>query len=112
MDVRTLPPDATARIEATEPDFGPHRRKADGIWTRPPAARRAAARLFAAPSALAVAADDLAGDVGCLQYCSRSCRRHSLSRATIVDTLTLNYAQRWLYGPNIYQHLAASFYAR
>jgi ABC-type nitrate/sulfonate/bicarbonate transport system permease component len=27
---------------------------------------------------------------------------------TIVDTLTLNYQHRWLYGPNIYQHLAAS----
>jgi ABC-type nitrate/sulfonate/bicarbonate transport system permease component len=27
---------------------------------------------------------------------------------TIFDTLTLNYAQRWLYGPNIYVHLAAS----
>lgn len=27
---------------------------------------------------------------------------------TIVDTLTLN-THRWLYGPNIYQHLAASF---
>jgi ABC-type nitrate/sulfonate/bicarbonate transport system permease component len=27
---------------------------------------------------------------------------------TIVDTLTLN-TDRWLYGPNIYQHLAASF---
>ena len=27
---------------------------------------------------------------------------------TIFDTLTLNYQQRWLYGPNIYQHLAAS----
>ena len=27
---------------------------------------------------------------------------------TIFDTLTLNYEQRWLYGPNIYEHLAAS----
>jgi NitT/TauT family transport system permease protein len=27
---------------------------------------------------------------------------------TIVDTLTLNYQQRWLYGPNIYEHLGAS----
>src|SRR5215813_5202166 len=27
---------------------------------------------------------------------------------TIVDTLTLN-TDRWLYGPNIYEHLAASF---
>ena len=27
----------------------------------------------------------------------------------IVNTLTLHYEQRWLYGPNIYQHLAASF---
>jgi NitT/TauT family transport system permease protein len=27
---------------------------------------------------------------------------------TIVDTLTLNYQQPWLYGPNIYEHLAAS----
>jgi ABC-type nitrate/sulfonate/bicarbonate transport system permease component len=27
---------------------------------------------------------------------------------TIFDTLTLNYQQRWLYGPNIYEHLAAS----
>ena len=26
---------------------------------------------------------------------------------TILDTLTLNY-QHWLYGPNIYEHLAAS----
>jgi ABC-type nitrate/sulfonate/bicarbonate transport system permease component len=28
---------------------------------------------------------------------------------TVVDTLTLNYQQRWLYGPNIYEHLLASF---
>jgi sulfonate transport system permease protein len=28
---------------------------------------------------------------------------------TIFNTLTLNYDQRWLYGPNIYEHLAASF---
>jgi len=27
----------------------------------------------------------------------------------IIHTLTLNYDQRWLYGPNIYEHLAASF---
>ena len=27
----------------------------------------------------------------------------------IFNTLTLHYEQRWLYGPNIYQHLAASF---
>lgn len=27
----------------------------------------------------------------------------------IVNTLTLHYEQRWLYGPNIYEHLAASF---
>ena len=28
---------------------------------------------------------------------------------TVIHTLTLNYDQRWLYGPNIYEHLAASF---
>src|SRR5215471_17147306 len=28
---------------------------------------------------------------------------------TIFNTLTLNYDQRWLYGPNIYEHLASSF---
>lgn len=28
---------------------------------------------------------------------------------TVINTLTLNYQQRWLYGPNIYEHLAASF---
>lgn len=28
---------------------------------------------------------------------------------TIFNTLTLNHDQRWLYGPNIYEHLAASF---
>jgi ABC-type nitrate/sulfonate/bicarbonate transport system permease component len=28
---------------------------------------------------------------------------------TIFDTLTLNYQHRWLYGPNIYVHLASSF---
>jgi ABC-type nitrate/sulfonate/bicarbonate transport system permease component len=28
---------------------------------------------------------------------------------TIFNTLTLNYEQRWLYGPNIYEHLGASF---
>jgi len=28
---------------------------------------------------------------------------------TIVNTLTLNYDQRWLYGPNIYEHLGSSF---
>jgi ABC-type nitrate/sulfonate/bicarbonate transport system permease component len=28
---------------------------------------------------------------------------------TIFNTLTLNPDQRWLYGPNIYEHLAASF---
>jgi ABC-type nitrate/sulfonate/bicarbonate transport system permease component len=27
----------------------------------------------------------------------------------IMDTLTLNYQQRWLYGPNIYEHLLSSF---
>src|SRR5438477_1551692 len=24
---------------------------------------------------------------------------------TVINTLTLNYDQRWLYGPNIYEHL-------
>jgi ABC-type nitrate/sulfonate/bicarbonate transport system permease component len=28
---------------------------------------------------------------------------------TVFNTLTLNYDQRWLYGPNIYEHLLASF---
>lgn len=28
---------------------------------------------------------------------------------TIINTLTLNYDHRWLYGPNIYQHLLSSF---
>jgi len=28
---------------------------------------------------------------------------------TVFNTLTLNYEQRWLYGPNIYEHLLASF---
>src|SRR5471030_2780481 len=28
---------------------------------------------------------------------------------TIFNTLTLNYDHRWMYGPNIYQHLLASF---
>jgi ABC-type nitrate/sulfonate/bicarbonate transport system permease component len=28
---------------------------------------------------------------------------------TVFDTLTLNDDQRWLYGPNIYEHLLASF---
>src|SRR3954471_18544519 len=27
----------------------------------------------------------------------------------IFNTLTLNYEQRWLYGPNIYEHLLSSF---
>jgi ABC-type nitrate/sulfonate/bicarbonate transport system permease component len=27
----------------------------------------------------------------------------------VINTLTLNYDQRWLYGPNIYEHLLASF---
>src|SRR5580692_12062114 len=27
----------------------------------------------------------------------------------IFDTLTLDYRSPWMYGPNIYQHLAASF---
>src|SRR5438270_6349641 len=27
----------------------------------------------------------------------------------VINTLTLNYDQRWLYGPNIYEHLIASF---
>jgi ABC-type nitrate/sulfonate/bicarbonate transport system permease component len=27
----------------------------------------------------------------------------------IINTLTLNYDHRWLYGPNIYQHLLSSF---
>jgi ABC-type nitrate/sulfonate/bicarbonate transport system permease component len=28
---------------------------------------------------------------------------------TVFNTLTLNYDQRWLYGPNIYEHLLSSF---
>jgi ABC-type nitrate/sulfonate/bicarbonate transport system permease component len=28
---------------------------------------------------------------------------------TVINTLTLNYDQRWLYGPNIYEHLLSSF---
>src|SRR3954470_24868873 len=28
---------------------------------------------------------------------------------TVFNTLTLNYEQRWLYGPNIYEHLLSSF---
>src|SRR5690242_18881448 len=28
---------------------------------------------------------------------------------TIFNTLTLNQEQRWLYGPNIYEHLLSSF---
>jgi NitT/TauT family transport system permease protein len=28
---------------------------------------------------------------------------------TVINTLTLNYEHRWLYGPNIYEHLASSF---
>lgn len=28
---------------------------------------------------------------------------------TIFETLTLNYSHRWLYGPNIYEHLLSSF---
>jgi len=28
---------------------------------------------------------------------------------TVINTLTLNYEHRWLYGPNIYEHLSSSF---
>jgi NitT/TauT family transport system permease protein len=28
---------------------------------------------------------------------------------TVINTLTLNYEHRWLYGPNIYEHLLSSF---
>src|SRR5258706_11632024 len=31
---------------------------------------------------------------------------------TIFSTLTLNYEHPWLYGPNIYEHLASSFVRR
>lgn len=107
MDVQTLPPDATAKIEATEPDLA---RTGEKLTAYGRARRQRERRRKIIRGAIGVVVLLMIWQVMSVAYNIQQILPPPLAVArTIVDTLTLNYAQRWLYGPNIYQHLAASF---
>ena len=103
MDARTPPPDATAVPEAAVAGIG-EKLTAYGLARRRRERRRRMVR--GAVGILALLAIWQAMSVA---YDLQLILPPPLAVArTIVDTLTLS-TDRWLYGPNIYQHLAASF---
>jgi ABC-type nitrate/sulfonate/bicarbonate transport system permease component len=103
MDARTPPPDATAAPEAAVAGVG-EKLTAYGLARRRRERRRRMVR--GAVGILALLAIWQAMSVA---YDLQLILPPPLAVArTIVDTLTLS-TDRWLYGPNIYQHLAASF---
>lgn len=109
MDVDTLPPDAMAKIEPAEPDMGEagvsEKLTAYGRERRQRDRRRRIIRGSVGFVVLLVGWQVMA-----VAYNLQQILPPPLTVArTIVTTLTLHYDQRWLYGPNIYQHLGASF---
>jgi NitT/TauT family transport system permease protein len=109
MDVRTLPPDATAKIEMAEPDASAagagEKLTAYGRARRQRERRRKIIR-----GTIGVVVLLVVWQVMSVAYNIQQILPPPLAVArTIINTLTLNYDQRWLYGPNIYEHLAASF---
>jgi NitT/TauT family transport system permease protein len=107
MDVQTLPPDATAKIQAAEPDAASAGEKLT-VYGR--ARRQRERRRKIMRGAIGVVVLLVIWQVMSVGYNIQQILPPPLAVArTIVNTLTLNYDQRWLYGPNIYQHLAASF---
>ena len=103
MDARTPPPDATAVPEAAVAGIG-EKLTAYGLARRRRERRRRMVRGAVGILALLVIwqAMSVAYDLQLILPPPLAVAR------TIVDTLTLS-TDRWLYGPNIYQHLAASF---
>jgi NitT/TauT family transport system permease protein len=104
MDARTPSLDEPAAVEAAAPSAG-EKLNAYGLARRQRERRRRIVRgavgiavLFAIWQAMSVAYD--------LQLILPP--PLAVAR-TIFNTLTMNYEQPWLYGPNIYEHLASSF---
>lgn len=109
MDAQTLPPDATAKLEAAEPDAAQpgvgEKLTAYGRARRQRERRRKIIR-----GTIGVVVVLVVWQVMAVGYNLEQILPPPLTVArTIVNTLTLNYAQPWLYGPNIYVHLASSF---
>jgi ABC-type nitrate/sulfonate/bicarbonate transport system permease component len=104
MDARTPSPDATKDLDeskvGTEQKLGAYGR-----------ARRRRERIRKlVRGAIGIATVLVLWQVMAVAYDLQQILPPPLSVArTVVDTLTLNYEQRWLYGPNIYEHLLASF---
>jgi ABC-type nitrate/sulfonate/bicarbonate transport system permease component len=104
MDARTPSLDEPAAVEAAAPSAG-EKLNAYGLARRQRERRRRIVRgavgiavLLAIWQAMSVAYD--------LQLILPP--PLAVAR-TIFNTLTMNYEQPWLYGPNIYEHLASSF---
>jgi ABC-type nitrate/sulfonate/bicarbonate transport system permease component len=104
MDARTQ--DAAAIAELDEPRIAADQRlSAYGHARR----RRERIRKLSR-GAIGIAAVLLLWQVMAVAYDLQQILPPPLSVArTVINTLTLHYDQRWLYGPNIYEHLLASF---
>ena len=105
MDART-----PALTHSTAPaDLQPARgAEAQRLWPRA-AAARAHSQDRARRDRHRHRAGALAGDGGRLRPAADPAAAAVGRRAPSFNTLTLNYEQRWLYGPNIYEHLSSSF---
>jgi ABC-type nitrate/sulfonate/bicarbonate transport system permease component len=109
MDVRALPPDATAKLGAAEPDTA-ESGVGEKLTAYGRARRKRERRRKIVRGTIGVAVLLVAWQLMSVAYNLQQILPPPLTVArTIYSTLTLNYGQPWLYGPNIYQHLAASF---
>ncbi len=104
MDARTPSPDATK--DPDESKLGTEQKL--GAYVRARRRREHIRKL--ARGAIGIATVLVLWQVMAVAYDLQQILPPPLSVArTVIDTLTLNYEQRWLYGPNIYEHLLASF---
>jgi ABC-type nitrate/sulfonate/bicarbonate transport system permease component len=104
MDARTPSPDDPVAQDAATPGTD------DGLDAYRLARRRRERRRRVVRGAIGILAVLAAWQVMSVAYDLQIILPPPLAVArTIVNTLTLNYDQRWLYGPNIYEHLASSF---
>src|SRR5260370_15917339 len=104
MDARTSEPDTTAVPEVGGPDAG-EKLAAYGRARRQRERRRKIIR-----GAIGILTLLVVWQIMSVAYDLQQILPPPLTVAhTIFSTLTLNYEHPWLYGPNIYEHLASSF---
>jgi len=109
IESETLPPDAVAKLRAAANETAAET-IGDSLTAYGLAKRRRERRRRIVRGTVGLAVVLIAWQVMAVAYNLQQILPPPLVVAqTIINTLTLHYGQRWLYGPNIYEHLGASF---